>query len=81
MPKCVKIEIDDAGQVMVGMRPADHDGEDATYMKPAESVDAAIERARGLLSADAGKPASMQEAMFGAEKKAAPKKTAEKAKA
>jgi hypothetical protein len=80
MPKCVQIEVADDGKVTVGMGPSE--GGDESFMKPAESVEAAVERARGLLSADAGKPASMQEAMFGADKKkAAPAKPAEKAKA
>lgn len=64
MSKCVEIEIDDTGAVTVGLcPPGEEASEPKDYMKPAESIGIALEKARRLLE-DAGKPKSMQEAMF-----------------
>jgi hypothetical protein len=77
MSICVEIEVDDNGQVTVGVCPPEEEaGESKDYMQPAESVEVALEKAKSLLSAKGApaapaapaKPASMQEAMFGPEK-------------
>lgn len=77
MSICVEIEIDDAGQVTVGVcPPGEESGEPKDYMQPASDVAAALETARGLLGGQgeqkpampAAKPATMKEAMFGPDK-------------
>lgn len=77
MSICVEIEIDDAGQVTVGVcPPAEEAGESKDYMQPAENMAVALEKAKALLSAKgdaaatdaSAKPASMKEAMFGPDK-------------
>lgn len=77
MSICVEIEIDDAGQVTVGVCPPEEEaGESKDYMQPAENVAVALEKAKALLSAKPetaapvapAKPASMKEAMFGPDK-------------
>ena len=72
MSICVEIEIDDAGQVTVGVCPPEEEaGEVKDYMQPAESVGVALEKARGLLGGQGdakAKPKTMKEAMFGPDK-------------
>jgi len=65
MSICVEIEIDDSGAVTVGVCPPDEEAtEPKDYMKPAESIGVALEKARSLLQPDGGKPKTMQDAMF-----------------
>lgn len=69
MAICVEIEIDDAGGLTVGVcPPGEESGEDKSYMKPVESMDVALAKARHFLSGKGDKPATMKEAMFGPEK-------------
>lgn len=77
MSICVEIEVDDAGQVTVGVcPPSEEAGESKDYMQPAENMAVALEKAKALLSSPSkaetptvpAKPASMKEAMFGPEK-------------
>jgi len=76
MSICIEIEVDDAGQVTVGVcPPAEEAGESKDYMQPAENVAVALEKAKALLNGNGqpaataapAKPATMKEAMFGPE--------------
>lgn len=50
MSVCVEIEVDDQGQVKVGVDPEQQEQGDKSYMQPAQSVDAALAQAKQLLS-------------------------------
>lgn len=48
---CVEIEIDDQGQVTVGVCPPEEEtGEPKDYMQPADSLEAALSQAQEILS-------------------------------
>ena len=83
MSICVEIEIDDDGNVQVGICPPDEEsGEDKSYMHSAESVEVALAKAKAYLSGKApatSKPKDMQEAMFGPDKSEPDSKAAKKA--
>lgn len=69
MAICVEIEIDDAGKLTVGICPPEEEaGESKSYMKPVESMDVALAKARHFLSGKGNQPATMKEAMFGPDK-------------
>jgi hypothetical protein len=78
MSICVEIEIADDGQITVGLCPPreeSQEDESTENVEVVDSVDAALEKARALLSSGGeaapqvpAKPANMQEAMFGAAK-------------
>lgn len=58
--KAVEIEVDDQGQVTVGMPPASEETgaqdvqEDKSYMKPVQSVDQALQVAKDMLTGQSG---------------------------
>lgn len=64
--RAVEIEVDDQGQVTVGTPPqAEETGaqdvqEDKSYMKPADSVDAALQAAKDMLTGKSGEQAMQQ---------------------
>lgn len=64
MAICVEIQIDDDGNVEIGMDPQ-AEANDGDHMQPVESIDVALSKAKAYLAGKMpSKPKTMQEAMF-----------------
>lgn len=65
MAICVEIDIDDAGNVQVGICPPDEEEGEKEYMQPVESIDVALAKAKAFLNGkQPSGPKTLQEAMF-----------------